>query len=204
MKKILVATNNRGKLERYKRIVKKIDPEINLYSPKDIGIDVVEINEDGTLEENAKKKAQSYFGKTDLPILANDAGFFVKGKGLVRNPKRIALSKSEDNFSKEEVFRLVSSYWQNVAKENGGEVDAAWVDAFALCMPDGNIYERGARREVILTDNILGKTDVEFPIRSLYISKATKKPAILHTEEEELLEVAPIKEALMELLKKVR
>ncbi len=201
MKKILVATNNQAKIERYRKIAREINSAISLYTPKELNIEKVEIEEDGTLEENAKKKAQSYYGKTNLPILANDAGFFVKGKGLVKNPKRIALNSSENSFTKEEIFQLVAGYWQNVARENGGEVDAAWVDAFVLCMPDGSIYEKGARREVILTDKIRGKTDIQFPIRGLYISKITKKPAALHTHKEELLEVASIKEALFELFK---
>ncbi len=203
MTKILLATNNQGKVERYRKIVKQINPLITLHTPKELSIEKIEVEENGTLEENAKKKAQAYFGKTNLPVIANDAGFFVKGKGLVKNPKRIALNSDEKNLTKEQIYELVFNYWRKVARNNGGEIDAAWVDAFALSMPDGNIYKEGARREVVLTDKLFGQPHIQFPIRALYISKTTVKPAINHTEEESFLEIVPIKEALSELIKKV-
>jgi hypothetical protein len=48
-----------------------------------------------------------------------------------------------------------------------------------------------SRREIILTDQEFGHTHPDMPLRSLYISKSTNKPAVMHTEEEELLENAP-------------
>lgn len=203
MTEILLATNNQGKVERYRKLVKQTNPLVTLHTPKELSIEKIDVEENGTLEENAKKKAQSYFGKTDLPVIANDAGFFVKGRGLVKNPKRIALSSDEKSFTEEQIYRMVVNYWRKVARKNGGEIDAAWVDAFALCMPDGALYEEGARREVVLTDKLFGKPHIQFPIRALYISKTTGKPATTHTEEESFLEIAPIKDALSKLLEKV-
>ncbi len=202
-KEILLATNNQGKVERYRRLARKIDSGIVLHTLDDLNIELVNINEDGTLEENAKKKAQAYMNKTNFPVLANDAGFFVEGKGLIKNPKRIALDSSEEDFTKEEIYQLIINYWRGVARENGGEVDAAWVDAFAVCMPSGTFYEEEARREVLLVDKILGEPHIQFPMRALYISKTTNRPAVLHTEEEELLEIKPIQEALNKLFKKI-
>jgi inosine/xanthosine triphosphate pyrophosphatase family protein len=202
-KEILLATNNQGKIERYKKIAKHIDPKIVLHTLNDVDIERIDVEEDGTLEENAKKKAMSYFRKTNLPVLANDAGFFVKNIGLVKNPKRIALNFAENSFTKEEIYDLVINYWKDIATKNGGEIDAAWVDAFAVCMPDGNLYEEDARREVILTNQIFGEPHIQFPIRALYISKATNKPAANHTEEDELIEIQPIYNALEKLFKVV-
>ncbi len=202
-KEILLATNNQGKVNRYRMLAKEIDSSIVLHTLKDLNIDSLDINEDGSLEENARKKAQAYSKKTSFPVLANDAGFFVKGKGLIKNPKRIALNSSEENLTKEEIYQLVLDYWREVAKESGGEVDAAWVDAFAIHMPSGNFYKEGAKREVLLVNKVLGEPHIQFPLRAIYISKATNKPAALHTKEEELLEVKPIQEALSKLFKKI-
>jgi len=201
---ILLATNNQGKVERYRRLAKQINPAIILHTLKDFNVDAVEVKEDGNLDENAKKKAQAYLGKTSLPVLANDAGFFVEGEGLIKNPKRIALNSDENNLSKEQIYQSLIHYWQNIAKKSGGAVDAAWIDEFVLCMPDGNAYTEGARREVILTDKVFGESHVQFPMRALYISKTTNKPAASHTKEEELLEVAPIKDALAKLFEKIK
>ncbi len=202
--KILLASNNQGKVARYRKITKEIDENISLITPTEVGIATEEVKEDGNLEENARKKALVYFGKTEFPILANDAGFYIEGIGLIKNPKRIALDRDEDSFTKEEIYKRVADYWKNVAKSYGGEVDGAWVDAFVLAMPDGKVYNRGARRGIILTDKVFGKAHLQFPIRPLYISKTTNKPAVQHTDEEELIEVVPIKEALAFLFEKAR
>ncbi len=202
--KILLASNNQGKVARYRKLANEIDENISLITPSEAGIETEEVIEDGSLEENARKKALAYLGKTTLPIIANDAGFYVEGIGLVKNPKRIALDRIEESFTKEEIYNKVSDYWRNVAKSYGGEVDAAWVDAFALVMPDGKIYIKGARREIILTDKVFGEAHIQFPIRSLYISKTTNKPAVQHTDKEELIEVVPIKEALQFLFKEAK
>ncbi len=201
---ILLATNNQGKAARYRKLAKEIDERISLYMPNDLNMVPEEVKEDGTLEENAKKKAEAYLGKTKMPILANDAGFEVEGMGLVKNPKRIALDRDENSLTKEKIYDKVLHYWKNVAKSYGGEVDAAWVDAFSLVLPDGSSYTVGARREIILTDKNFGKSHIQFPIRALYISKATDKPAVDHTNKEELIEILPIKEALENIFKKVK
>ncbi len=201
---ILLATNNQGKVDRYRKLAKQINPSIILHTLKDINIDTVEVEEDGNLKENAKKKAQAYSEKTNLPVLANDAGFFVEGEGLIKNPKRIALKSNENSLSKKQIYQSLVNYWQGIARKNGGKVDAAWIDEFALCMPDGNFYAQEARREVILTDKVFGKPHIQFPMRALYISKTTNKPAVGHTEEEELLEIAPIKDALAKLFEKIK
>ncbi len=201
---ILLASNNEGKVARYRKLTREIDGSAILITPGEADITVEDIKEDGNLEENAKKKAQSYFGKTKMPIIANDSGLYVKGIGLVKNPKRIALDKDENSFSKEEIYNKVADYWKNVAKNNGGEVEAAWVDAFALIMPSGKVHIQGARREIILTDKVFGEAHIQFPLRPLYISKTTNKPVVHHTEEEELIEVAPIKDALESLFEKIR
>ncbi len=201
---ILLASNNEGKIARYRKLSKEIDESIVLISPNEIGITIEDVREDGNLEENAKKKARAYFGKTKLPVIANDSGIYVDGIGLVKNPKRIALDRDENTFTKEEIYDKVADYWKNVARSHGGEIEAAWVDAFALIMPSGKVYIQGARREIILTDKVFGEAHIQFPLRPLYISKTTNKPVVHHTEEEELIEVAPIKEALAILFEKIK
>lgn len=192
--KLLLATNNRGKLARYQRLLK----DCQIYTPNDLGIEKVEVIEDGSLQENAIKKAKAYLGKTDLPILANDTGFYVEGEGLIEAPKRLAIG-SED-LSEEEIYKKIISFWQNIAKKYGGEVDAYWVDVFALVKPDGSVKTAEAHREVLLTDKVFGQSHINFPMRSLYICKDTNKPAVEHTEEEERQELEPIMKALIDIL----
>ena len=198
--KVLFATNNAGKVERYRKLLR--DTGIELVTPKDLGIEPENVEENGkTLAENAELKARAYFGKTDFPILSNDAGFYVEGEGFVDAPKRISLNgRNEHTLSNEEIAEAMTKFWQGIADKYGGQVNAAWVEEFVLLMPDGSVCTAPCRREVVLTNTVHGDTHIQFPVRALYIAKATGKPSALHTPEEDDIELAPIRDALISLV----
>lgn len=200
--KVFIATSNNGKVERYKELIASAGLNIEIYTPKDFGLQNIEVEENGkTLVENAKIKAVAYFKKVDMPILANDAGFWVEGEGLIDAPKRRALfGADEKNLTKEEISSNLLEFWKDIAKKHGGKVNAAWLDAFALLDTNGETRVEEARREVVLTDQIFRTPHIQFPIRALYISKTTNKPAAQHTKEEEFLELKPITDALFKIL----
>lgn len=203
IKEILLATNNEGKIERFKHLIKDAGLDVQIHTPRSLGLEVEDMEENGaTLTENAKIKAMAYFGKINLPILANDTGFYVEGEGLVSTPKRSALEGLDHkNLTQEEVADRLLEFWKGVATKHGGRVDAAWVESFVLVDTDGSVRVAESKREVILTNNVFGKSHLHLPVRALYISKTTNKPSILHTEEEERLELKPVTDALCKLLK---
>lgn len=70
---MIVATNNKGKLEEIKKIFK----DYNLYSLKEKNINC-DINEDGnTFLENAKKKAKEIYELTHEDVIADDSGLCI-------------------------------------------------------------------------------------------------------------------------------
>lgn len=202
-KEIFLATDNQAKIERFAKLLKLVDPEIAIRAPRDFSLDRIFIEENGrTMAENAQLKARAYLGLVPLPILANDTGFFVEGEGLVEAPKRVALQgQDEKELTKEQIAQLTLEFWKGVARRNGGSVNAAWIEAFILLEPDGTVRESSSRREVILTDKEFGPAHVQMPVRALYISQATGRPAVFHSEEEERLEMQPIIDALSKLMK---
>lgn len=202
MKQILLATNNQGKIERFRKLVALAGIDVELKTLAELGIEEIDVLEDGaTLEINAKKKATAYFGKVDMPILANDTGFWLETEGFIDAPKRMALNGEDESFlSKEEISSRVLEFWKSKAKEGGGKINAAWIEAFVLLNSEGSCKATHSRREIILTENEYGIPPLQMPVRALYISKTTGKPAIQHTSEEELLELQPVVAALKELL----
>lgn len=202
MKKIFLATNNHGKIERFKNLLNQIDNDLEIYTPQDLDIEPLDIEENGeTLSENAIIKARAYFGKVDMPILSNDTGFFVEGEGLVQAPKRIALGETDEHtLTKEQIAEMLLDFWKGVATKYGGKVDAAWIEVFAVVDTDGSIKTADSRREIVLTNQEFGKAHLQMPVRALYYSKTTNKPAILHTAEEEILEMKPVIDALIKVL----
>ena len=202
-KKIFLATHNEGKIQRFKNLLEQTGLDVEIYTPKDFGLEDVEAKENGkTLAENAEIKARAYLGKVAMPVLANDTGFWVEGEGLVDAPKRRALGgKDEKGLTKEEIAKFLLDFWKGIARKHGGKVSAAWIEAFSLLDPDGRVHRAKSRREVILTDQEFGTGHIQMPVRALYISKITNKPSIQHSKEEELLELKPVIDALIEVLR---
>jgi XTP/dITP diphosphohydrolase len=75
MQKLLIATNNRGKTKEFQALLSGLDVE--LVTPKDIGLEL-DVHEDGqTYEENAGKKAVAFSKASGLLSLADDSGLEV-------------------------------------------------------------------------------------------------------------------------------
>ena len=73
--KLLIGTNNRGKVEEYSRLLNNLP--IALTTPQQERI-TGDPNETGaSFSENALIKAQYYASKTGLPTLADDSGLEV-------------------------------------------------------------------------------------------------------------------------------
>lgn len=77
MKKILIATNNSGKLKEFREILKNYE----LLTLKDVNCEI-EVKEDqDTFEGNAKKKAMEIGNITNLPCIADDSGLCIEAFG---------------------------------------------------------------------------------------------------------------------------
>lgn len=199
---ILLATNNQGKVERFKKLVTHTGLDVELCTPDELGIVAQEVEENAdSLAGNAELKARAYLGLVDMPILANDTGFYVEGEGLVEAPKRVALGDvDESTLTPEERAARLLTFWKGIATKHGGSVDAAWVEAFVVVFPDGTMRRADSRREVLFTNQEFGTPHPHMPVRALYYSKTTNKPSIQHTDAEELAEMQPVVEALREVL----
>ena len=75
MKKLLIATNNKGKVKELEDLLK--DTDFVLITPADINL-TLEVEEDGaTYAENASKKAIAFANASGLISLADDSGLEV-------------------------------------------------------------------------------------------------------------------------------
>ncbi len=76
MKKILIATKNKGKLNDIKEIFKDLDIEILSFLDFEDSPDVDETGK--TFEENAQLKAKACFDKYTIPSIGDDSGLVVE------------------------------------------------------------------------------------------------------------------------------
>lgn len=73
--KLIIASNNKGKLKEFDRLLSPLGYEV--ISQRDAGFDI-EVEEDGkTFEENSEKKAKAIFELSHCATLADDSGLEV-------------------------------------------------------------------------------------------------------------------------------
>jgi len=198
---ILYATNNQAKVDRVRKLL--IRWGVECITPAEAGIDIDDIVEGSDIAANAQLKALAYHGLTDLSILANDTSFTIAGETL--DPamvKRNALGdRDEASLSQEQIAELILSFYRKIVARHGGPVSAYWEDSFALVTPEREVRNEHGRRPVILTGEVRGDINPFFPMRSIYIVKPTGKYVYEQTEDEEAIELQPLQEALIRLLK---
>ena len=75
MKKLLIATNNHGKLSEITDLLKHLPVE--LVTPRDLGLDLDVDETGGTYDENARLKAAAFMNAGGIASLADDTGLEV-------------------------------------------------------------------------------------------------------------------------------
>jgi XTP/dITP diphosphohydrolase len=78
-KRLLLATNNRGKVSEYRSLLQGIPYE--LVTPADVGIDIEVEESVSSFEENARLKATTLAAASGLLALADDSGLEVDALG---------------------------------------------------------------------------------------------------------------------------
>jgi XTP/dITP diphosphohydrolase len=77
MNKIVIATNNQGKVREYQAILSEILPDVELLTLAQVGI-TQDVEETGTtFAANALLKADAYSDLSGLPVIADDSGLVV-------------------------------------------------------------------------------------------------------------------------------
>ncbi|MFH1315786.1 MAG: non-canonical purine NTP pyrophosphatase [Candidatus Uhrbacteria bacterium] len=199
--RILIASNNQAKVERIRKLL--TGTGVECLTPVDLDIKIVEIVEGSDIADNAQRKALTYRDLTDLPILANDTAFMIEGEVLdPAKVKRNALEgRDEAELTQPEIAEAILKFYCNLVQQRGKPIPCCWEDCYALVLPDGTIRTEHGQRPVTLTDRLRGEVNPYFPLRSLYIVGPTGKYTCDQTEEDEALELSPLREALYQILK---
>jgi XTP/dITP diphosphohydrolase len=132
MPKLLLATNNKGKVREYKHMLK--DLPFELVSPEELGIKT-EVDEVGkTLEENARLKATVLSRESQLLTLADDSGLEVDALG--GEPGRLSARYAGEGASDRDRVEYLLSRLKDVPEEKRS---ARFRCVIALAQPDGEV-----------------------------------------------------------------
>jgi XTP/dITP diphosphohydrolase len=130
--KLLLATNNRGKVREYRSLLKNVPLE--LVTMDEVGITTV-VDETGeTMEENAMLKATLLAGESGLLTLADDSGLEVDA--LNGEPGNLSARYAGENASDEDRIKYLLSRLENVPLEKR---TARFRCVIAISNPNGEL-----------------------------------------------------------------
>lgn len=133
--KIVIATQNPSKKERYSRIFSGFVKEV--INIKDLGISDKPQESGNTAEENAEIKAKYYAGRTQLPTFSEDEALYVDFLPADQQPgvyvRRINGNDEADD------DQLLAHWEDIVAKVPENKRTGKWHFAYSLCTPDGKV-----------------------------------------------------------------
>ena len=133
--KLLLATNNAGKVVEYRELLRRLPFE--LVTPGDVGVDG-SVEETGTtFTENARLKARTLCERSSLLTLADDSGLEVdalNGEPGIRSARYAGPNATDRDL----VAKLLHNL-RGVPPEKRG---ACFRCVIAIATPDGHVYTR--------------------------------------------------------------
>jgi XTP/dITP diphosphohydrolase len=182
MKKLLVATRNRGKVGEFKEFLK--DLPFAVVSLQDLGI-TTDIEEDGkTYRENSQKKALFFAGLSNLPTIADDGGIEIVALNNLPGIKSRRWLGHEA--SDEEIINHMLKISKSLPKDNR---QAFFKTVVTFAMPYGKVWSVKGEVEGIISDKPYLKLLHGYPYRSFFFLPKINKfyhEGELSKEEERL------------------
>jgi XTP/dITP diphosphohydrolase len=144
MRRVLVATRNRGKLREYAQLLS--DPDVEWVTLDDVAI-LFDVPETGaTFDENARLKAIAYTRRSGLLTLADDSGLVVDA--LDGAPGVYSARYAGEGATDEDRYRLLL---RNMADVPDDRRTARFTCVVAVCTPAGDIYTAEGACEGVIT-----------------------------------------------------
>ena len=163
--KVLIATKNKGKIEKYSSILKNLNIDYYTLDDIDLEIDIEENGKDTT--ENAIIKAKAYYEKLKAPLLVDDSGLIIDKLPQDKQPGPYVRRHNGKILTDEEIIELYSKELETV----GGESTGAFVISIAIVDEGGNVYTKDTKHKRLF----ISKPDVNrvpgYPLSSLIFDK---------------------------------
>lgn len=177
MKKIVMATNNKGKIRELKEMLKGYD----VLSQEEANIKDLNVDENGmTFEENAIIKANSIkdLVEKNVYVLAEDSGIMIEALGGYpgTKTKRAAIEEFGREVTEDERYNLIISKMENVKNRK-----VIWQTTIALIDEEGIVTFTG-EVEGEVSKKIIGENGFGFD-RIFYIKEENKTLAQMSFEE---------------------
>lgn len=171
MKKVLFATENESKAERFKKGL--LEKNIEIITINDIE-KKIDIEESGTNAiENAIIKAKAYADIYDYPVFAMDDNLYIDDIPEEKQPGMFVRRVNGKRLSDDEML----SYYSNLAHEYGkdGKLTCRWIYGIAV-INDGNLSTyTWSKEDFYMVDKPSNKIKPGYPLNTISINKKLNK-----------------------------
>lgn len=180
MKKVLFATGNESKAERFKKGLLENDIEIITLNDIEKNIDIEENGKDAI--ENALIKARAYSNVYDLPVFAMDDNLYIDDIPEDKQPgmyvRRVNGKRLNDN--------EMIEYYSNLAHEYGknGKLTCRWVYGIAVIKDGKESTYTWSKEDFYIVDKPSNKINSGYPLNTISINKKLNKYFTDMTEED--------------------
>jgi XTP/dITP diphosphohydrolase len=161
MKKLLIATRNRGKVGEFKEFLKGLP--FTIVSLKDLNI-IQDIEEDGkTYQENSQKKALFFAKLSNLPTIADDGGIEIvalNNEPGIRSRRWLGYEATD-----EELIRHMLKISKALPKDNR---QAFFRTVVSFALPNGKVWSVNGEVEGEISDKPYLKLLKGYPYRSFF------------------------------------
>lgn len=131
--RLFYATRNESKIVNMRHRLKGYD--VDVITPKDVGV-YVDVDETGSSPtENAQLKARAYYDKTGIATIAGDSGLYIDGIPDERQPGIFVHRVNGKSLSESELIE----HYTGLAAEYGGRLKARYVTGLSLIV-EGREY----------------------------------------------------------------
>ncbi len=197
IEKIVIATHNPAKKERYGRLLSSLaETVLNL---DDLGIIDKPIESGSTAEENAEIKARFYAQKSGLPVFSEDEALYVDFLPLDRQPGvHVRRIDGKDEVDDEALI----NYWEGTIKDAPSDKRSGkWHFAYCLYFPGGEIKIFTIDRPILFFSPSSEKRIPGWPMSSLQGPLKFNKPHTELTNEEKNINNQTVNDLISKELK---
>lgn len=182
MRKVLFATENKSKAERFKKGL--LENGIEIITINDLK-DKVTIDEDGkNAIENALIKARAYSKNIDISVFAMDDNLYIDNIPEDKQPGMFVRRVNGKRLNDDEMIE----YYSNLAKKYGenGKLTCRWVYGIAV-IKDGKEYTyTWSKEDFYIVDKPTDKINPGYPLNTISINKKLNKYFTDITEEDKV------------------
>ena len=182
MEKILFATGNMAKVNRFLEGLLAKDIQILTLKDIDVNLNIEENGKDAI--ENALIKARAYYEKTKIPTLAMDDTLYLENVPTNKQPGMYVRRVGGKTLTDDEMI----SYYSSLAKEYGknGKLTARWIYGMAL-IKDGKEYTyTWSKNDFYIVSTPSNIINPGYPLNTISINKKLNKYFTDMTAEDKL------------------